>query len=116
MSKKHKYIPFEIKTPKTVSTIDVLVVWDNKVKDWMMTEQSLRDVELAKCTQRLKELCKFELMVGFHEYSDDFFVTFSPVCGHNTTIFNLTAKDLKLMKARINEALKEKMQTTTTNE
>ena len=108
MKKKHKYVPFEIKTPKTTSTIDVLVVWDNEVNDWMMTEQSLKDVELAKCTQRLKELSKFELMVGFHESSDDFFMTFSPICGHDTTIFNLTSKDLKLMKARINEALKEK--------
>jgi hypothetical protein len=116
MKKKHKYIPLKIKTPNTTSTIEALVIWDDKVNDWMMTEQSLRDVELAKCTQRLKELCKFELMVGFHESSDDFFMTFSPVCGHNTTIFNLTAKDLKLMKARINEALKEKRQTTTTHE
>jgi len=74
-----------------------------------MSEQSIVIVEAAKCAQRLKEIQPFAVDVGIDEnLKDDFFLTFSPPCGPETTIFNLTSKDLRRIKFEINQALKSK--------
>jgi hypothetical protein len=109
MKQKHKYVPFEIKTPKTTNTIEILVLWDDEIRDWIMPEQSMLIVEAAKCSQRLKEIEPFAICVGIDEnLKDDFFLTFSPSCGPETTIFNLTSRDLRHIRSEINQALKSK--------